>query len=91
LRRSTEPETRSAVLSHATLRARGPNSFSPGASEAAARHRSREARRGLLEGALAGPSTLRDYEVPREDLPELAQAIAERPPAKANHAPRRQR
>jgi maleylacetate reductase len=37
--------------------------------------------------ALAGPSRLRDYEVPREDLPELAQAIAERPPAKANPRP----
>jgi maleylacetate reductase len=34
--------------------------------------------------ALAGPPRLRDYEVPREDLPELAQAIAERPPAQAN-------
>jgi alcohol dehydrogenase class IV len=37
--------------------------------------------------ALAGPSRLRDYEVPREDLPELAQAIAERPAAKANPRP----
>jgi alcohol dehydrogenase class IV len=37
--------------------------------------------------ALAGPSRLRDYEVPREDLPELAQGIAERPAAKANPRP----
>jgi alcohol dehydrogenase class IV len=37
--------------------------------------------------ALAGPSRLRDYKVPREDLPELAQAIAERAPAKANPHP----
>jgi maleylacetate reductase len=37
--------------------------------------------------ALAGPSRLRDYEVPRQDLPELAQAIAERPAAKANPRP----
>ncbi len=37
--------------------------------------------------ALAGPSRLRDYEVPREDLPELAQAIAELPAAKANPRP----
>jgi maleylacetate reductase len=34
--------------------------------------------------ALAGPSRLRDYQVPRQDLPELAQGIAERPAAKAN-------
>ena len=37
--------------------------------------------------ALAGSSRLRDYEVPREDLPELSAAIAERPPAKANPRP----
>jgi len=37
--------------------------------------------------ALAGPSRLSEYEVPREDLPELAQAIAQRPPAKANPRP----
>jgi alcohol dehydrogenase class IV len=37
--------------------------------------------------ALAGPMRLRDYEVPWEDLPELAQVIAERPPAKANPRP----
>jgi alcohol dehydrogenase class IV len=37
--------------------------------------------------ALAALSRLRDYQVPREDLPELAQAIAERPPAKANPRP----
>ena len=37
--------------------------------------------------ALAGPSRLRDYKVPREDLPELARAIAERPAAKANPRP----
>jgi alcohol dehydrogenase class IV len=37
--------------------------------------------------ALAGPSRLRDYEVPTQDLPELAQVIAERPPAKANPRP----
>jgi len=34
-----------------------------------------------------GSSRLCDYQVPREDLPELAQAIAERPPAKANPRP----
>jgi maleylacetate reductase len=37
--------------------------------------------------ALAGPSRLRDYEVPREDLPELAQAIAQRAPARNNPRP----
>ena len=37
--------------------------------------------------ALAGPSRLRDYAVPREDLPELAQTIAQRPPARANPRP----
>jgi maleylacetate reductase len=37
--------------------------------------------------ALAGPSRLRDYEVPKEDLAELAHGIAERPPAKANPRP----
>ncbi len=37
--------------------------------------------------ALAGPSRLRDYEVPREDLPELAQAIVELSAAKANPRP----
>jgi maleylacetate reductase len=37
--------------------------------------------------AMAGPSRLRDYEVPSEDLPELAQGIAERPGAKANPRP----
>ena len=38
-------------------------------------------------GALAGPSRLRDYGVPREDLESLSVAIAERPPAKANPRP----
>jgi maleylacetate reductase len=38
-------------------------------------------------GALAGPSRLRDYDVPRDELPALAEAIAERPPAKANPRP----
>lgn len=38
-------------------------------------------------GALASPSRLRDYAVPRQDLPELAQAIAQRPAAKANPRP----
>src|SRR5436305_1183192 len=38
-------------------------------------------------GALAGPSRLRDYKVPREDLASLAGAIAERAPAKANPRP----
>jgi hypothetical protein len=33
--------------------------------------------------ARAGPSRQREHEVPKEDLPELAQAIAERPPANA--------
>src|SRR5262249_32058192 len=37
--------------------------------------------------ALAGSSRLRDYRVPREDLPEVAQGIAERPAAKANPRP----
>jgi maleylacetate reductase len=37
--------------------------------------------------ALAGSSRLRNYAVPREDLPELAQAIAQRPPAKSNPRP----
>ncbi|MBV8710696.1 MAG: iron-containing alcohol dehydrogenase [Solirubrobacterales bacterium] len=38
-------------------------------------------------GALAGPTRLRDYDVPREDLATLAEAIAERAPAKANPRP----
>ena len=38
-------------------------------------------------GALAGPTRLRDYEVPREDLLTLAEAIAERAPAKHNPRP----
>lgn len=37
--------------------------------------------------ALAGPSRLRDYQVPRNDLPELAQATAELSAAKANPRP----
>ena len=37
--------------------------------------------------ALAGPSRLRDYGVPREDLEALSVAIAERAPAKANPRP----
>jgi maleylacetate reductase len=37
--------------------------------------------------ALAGPSRLRDYAVPRDDLAELAQAIAQRPAAKSNPRP----
>jgi alcohol dehydrogenase class IV len=37
--------------------------------------------------ALAGPSRLRDYGVPREDLASLSEAIAERGPAKANPRP----
>ena len=37
--------------------------------------------------ALAGPSRPRDYEVPRKDLPELAQAIVELSAAKANPRP----
>ncbi len=37
--------------------------------------------------ALAGPARLRDYDVPRDDLEALGQAIAERPPAKANPRP----
>jgi maleylacetate reductase len=39
--------------------------------------------------ALAGPSRLRDYEVPREDLPGLSQAIAALSAAKANPCPAR--
>jgi maleylacetate reductase len=38
-------------------------------------------------GALAGSSRLRDYDVPREDLGTLSEAIAERPPAQANPRP----
>jgi alcohol dehydrogenase class IV len=41
----------------------------------------------VSELAVLAGTALRDYEVPREDLPELAQAIAERPPAKANPRP----
>jgi maleylacetate reductase len=37
--------------------------------------------------ALAGPSRLRDYQVPKEDLPELAQGIVELSAAKANPRP----
>ena len=37
--------------------------------------------------ALAGPPRLRDYEVPRHDLPELAQAVVELSAAKANPRP----
>jgi MFS family permease len=37
--------------------------------------------------ALAGSSRLRDYKVPSQDLPGLAQGIAERPAAKANPRP----
>jgi alcohol dehydrogenase class IV len=37
--------------------------------------------------ALAGPSRLRDYGVPRDDLESLSEAIAERAPAKANPRP----
>jgi maleylacetate reductase len=36
---------------------------------------------------LANPGRLRDYQVPREDLAELAHGIAERPAAKANPRP----
>jgi alcohol dehydrogenase class IV len=36
---------------------------------------------------LAGPPRLRDYDVPREDLTELAEVIAERPPAQSNPRP----
>jgi alcohol dehydrogenase class IV len=38
-------------------------------------------------GALAGPTRLRDYGVPREDLETLSKAVAERAPAKANPRP----
>jgi maleylacetate reductase len=38
-------------------------------------------------GALAGPTHLREYGVPREDLESLSEAIAERAPAKANPRP----
>jgi maleylacetate reductase len=37
--------------------------------------------------ALAGSPRLRDYDVPRDELAMLAEAIAERPPAKANPRP----
>jgi maleylacetate reductase len=38
-------------------------------------------------GALAGPTRLREYGVPRDDLETLSGAIAARPPAKANPRP----
>ena len=38
-------------------------------------------------GALAGPTRLREYGVLREDLETLSEAIAARPPAKANPRP----
>jgi alcohol dehydrogenase class IV len=38
-------------------------------------------------GALAGPSRLRDYDVPREHLESLSEAIADRAPAKSNPRP----
>jgi maleylacetate reductase len=38
-------------------------------------------------GALAGPTRLREYGVPREDLETLSEAIADRAPAKANPRP----
>jgi alcohol dehydrogenase class IV len=38
-------------------------------------------------GALAGPTRLCDYRVPREDLETLSEAIAARPPAKSNPRP----
>ncbi len=38
-------------------------------------------------GMLAGPTRLRDYGVPREDLETLSEAIADRAPAKANPRP----
>jgi maleylacetate reductase len=38
-------------------------------------------------GALAGPTRLRDYGVPHEDLETLSEAIAERAPAQANPRP----
>ena len=38
-------------------------------------------------GELAGPTRLREYGVPREDLETLSGAIAARPPAKANPRP----
>jgi len=44
------------------------------------------ARVGAL-AALAGSPRLRDYGVPREDLGELSEAVAERAPAKANPRP----
>jgi maleylacetate reductase len=37
--------------------------------------------------ALAGPSRLRDYQVPEQDLPELAAMIADSPAAKGNLRP----
>ena len=38
-------------------------------------------------GALAGPTRLHEYGVPRDDLPSLSDAIAERAPAQANPRP----
>jgi alcohol dehydrogenase class IV len=49
-------------------------------------HEDAIARVGELS-AMAGPTRLRDYDVPREDLAELAEAVAERAPAKANPRP----
>jgi alcohol dehydrogenase class IV len=37
--------------------------------------------------SLTRPTRLRDYGVPRRDLPSVAEAVAERAPAKANHGP----
>ena len=38
-------------------------------------------------GALGCPMRLRDYDVPRDGLPEIAEKTAERPAAKANPRP----
>jgi maleylacetate reductase len=45
------------------------------------------ARRAFELAALAVPTQLRDYDVPEDDLPLVAEAAAARPPAKANPRP----
>jgi maleylacetate reductase len=45
------------------------------------------AERAAELGRLGNPERLRDYDVPRDDLPELAEATAIRPGAKANPRP----
>jgi alcohol dehydrogenase class IV len=47
-----------------------------------------DAARAALElAALSGPTRLRDYDVPEDDLPLVAEAAAARAPARANPRP----